>query len=526
MTRSDPSVRSRPLALAGLMAAIVLIVAAQVTPATASGGNIRHERSAKAIPGEYVVVLDDAELNKRQPDTVISFLARGHQATVRYRYLNAFRGFAAEMSRAQALRLSKNPAVSYVQQNQAVALADVQSDPPWGLNRIDQRDLPLNSSFRYDVTASNVRAYIIDSGIRTTHADFGGRAVWGINTTGDGKDTDCNGHGTHVAGTVAGAKHGVAKNVTLVAVKVLNCAGSGSFAGVAAGIDWVTAQHQPGNPAVANISLGSAGSDSAIETAVRNSIADGVVYAVASGNSGSNACNFTPARVAEAITVNATTTADARAPYSNFGTCTDLFAPGQNIRSAWNSSDTASNAVSGTSMAAPHVAGAAALLLSVTPTATPATIADQLVNNASANKVSNAGAGSPNRLLYAGVANPPPPPPNQCSQRTNGTDVAIPDLGTASSPISVSSCAGNASAVTTVDVHIVHTYRADLVIDLVAPNGTIRNVLNRTGGSSDDVDQTFTLDLSTVPANGTWSLRVRDTASFDTGFIDSWTIDP
>ena len=232
----------------------------------------------------------------------------------------------------------------------------------------------------------------------------------GGNTTGDGIDTDCYGHGTHVAGTVGGALHGVAKGVTLVAVKVLNCSGGGSFAGVAAGIDWVTGQHQPGQPAVANISLGSAGSDSATETAIRNSIADGVVYAIASGNSGSNACNFTPARVAEAITVNATTTTDTRASFSNFGTCTDLFAPGQGITSAWNTSNTATNTISGTSMAAPHVAGAAALLLSVTPTATPATIASQLIENATANRVANAGTGSPNRLLYTGGANSPPPP--------------------------------------------------------------------------------------------------------------------
>ena len=527
MTRPGPAVRLRLIGIVGLIAATAFAAGVQATPATASGGEIRYERSAKSIPGEYVIVLDDADLNKRQPDTVISFLARGHQATITYRYRNAFRGFAAKMSRAQALRLAKNPAVSFVQQNRAVEPTDVQPNPPsWGLNRIDQRDLPLDSSYRYDTTAANVRAYIIDSGIRTTHADFGGRAVWGTNTTGDGIDTDCYGHGTHVAGTVGGAQHGVAKNVTLVAVKVLNCAGSGSFAGVAAGIDWVTGQHQPGQPAVANISLGSAGSDSATETAVRNSIADGVVYAIASGNSGSNACDFTPARVAEAITVNATTTTDTRASFSNFGTCTDVFAPGQGITSAWSTGNTATNTISGTSMAAPHVAGAAALLLSVTPTATPATIASQLVANTTANRVANAGTGSPNRLLYTGGANPPPPPTNPCSPRTNATDVPIPDLGTASSPITVSGCTGNASATTTIDVHIVHTYRGDLVIDLVAPNGTVRNLLNRAGGSADNVNQAFTVDMSAIPVDGTWRLRVRDTASFDTGTIDSWTIDP
>jgi subtilisin family serine protease len=526
MARLAPPVRSRLISLAGLITAAVLVAAAQATPATASGGEIRQERSAKAVPGEYVIVLDDVGLNKRQPSTVISSLARGHQAKIKYRYSNTFRGFAAEMSRAQALRLSKNPAVSFVQQNQTVEAADLQSNPSWGLNRIDQRDLPLDGSYRYDAAASNVRAYIIDSGIRTTHADFGGRAVWGVNTTGDGKDTDCYGHGTHVAGTVGGARHGVAKEVTLVAVKVLNCAGSGSFAGVAAGIDWVAGDHQPGEPAVANISLGSAGSDSATETAVRNSIADGVVFAIASGNSGSDACNFTPARVAEAITVNATTSTDRRAPFSNFGACTDLFAPGQGVTSAWSTSNNATATISGTSMAAPHVAGAAALVLSATPNATPATVTSQLLASTTLDKVTNPGTGSPNRLLYTGDATTPSTPTNLCGPRTNGTDVAIPDPGTASSAITVSGCTGNASASTTVEVHVLHTYRADLVIDLVAPDGTVRNLLHRSGGSADDVDQTFTVDMSAVRVDGTWNLQVRDSASFDDGTISSWTIDP
>ena len=276
------------------------------------------------------------------------------------------------MTREEALELSKDPAVAYVEQDRTVkALGTQAPTPSWGLDRIDQRDLPLNGSFTYPNTGAGVTAYIIDTGIRTTHSDFGGRASWGTNTTGDGNNTDCNGHGTHVAGTVGGAQYGVAKGVKLIAVKVLNCAGSGSFSGVVAGIDWVTAHHQPGQPAVANMSLGASGSDAATENAVRSSIADGVTYAIASGNSNANACNFTPARVAEAITVNASTNTDARASFSNFGTCTDVFAPGQNITSAWITSDTATNTISGTSMAAPHVAGAAALVLGATPQATP-----------------------------------------------------------------------------------------------------------------------------------------------------------
>ena len=524
MARPGPSIRRRLTGLAAMVAAAVMAASAQALPAAAAGGEIRQERSARAVPGTYVVVFDDAELNKRQPETVIDFLAREHQAQVQHRYLNAFRGFAAKMSRAQALRLSKNPAVSFVQQDQTVALTATQSPPPsWGLDRIDQRDLPLNNAYTYATTASNVKAYIIDTGIRTTHADFGGRAVWGTNTTGDGNNTDCNGHGTHVAGTVGGAAYGVAKGVQLVAVKVLNCAGSGSFAGVAAGIDYVTAQHQPGQPAVANLSLGAQGSDAATEIAVRNSIADGVVYAIASGNSNADACNFTPARVTEAITVNATTRTDARASFSNFGTCTDIFAPGEAITSAWSSSNTATNTISGTSMATPHVAGAAALILSATPTATPSTVASTLLANATPNKVTNAGSGSPNRLLFVGGGTPPP---STCPPVTNGTDVPIPDLATVSSSVTISGCSGNASATTTVEVHIVHSYRGDLVVDLIAPSGAVANLLNRSGGSADNVDQIFTVNMSGSPANGTWTLRVRDAASLDTGRIDSVTVDP
>lgn len=522
MGRPLASVRKRVAGLVGVLAAALLVVTAQALPASAADGEIRQEGSPDAIPRTYVVVLDDADLNKRQPQTVIDVLLREHQAKVKYRYLNAFRGFAAEMSRAQALRLSKNPAVSFVQQDRRVQLTATQTPTPsWGLDRIDQRLLPLDNSYTYANTASNVTAYILDTGIRTTHNDFGGRAVWGTNTV-DANNTDCNGHGTHVAGTVGGNAYGVAKGVRLVAVKVLNCAGSGSFAGVAAGIDWVTGNHQPGQPAVANLSLGAPGSDAATENAVRNSIADGIVYAIASGNANTNACNVTPARVSEAITVNATTRTDARASFSNFGTCTDLFAPGQNITSAWMGSNTATNTISGTSMATPHVAGAAALVLGANPSATPPTVASRLLTGATTNVVTNPGTGSPNRLLFTGAQSPPP----SCAAVTNATNVVIPDLSTASSTITVSGCAGNAAPSTTVEVHIVHTWRGDLVVDVIAPNGTSSLLLNRAGGSADNVDQTFTVNMSSAPANGTWTLRVRDAAAADVGFIDSWTIDP
>ncbi|WP_432904179.1 S8 family peptidase [Micromonospora matsumotoense] len=338
-------------------------------------------------------------------------LTARYDVDVEHTYEHAVHGFAGTMTRTTARRLAAEADVAYVEQNRVVRALDTQPSPPsWGLDRIDQRNLPLDASYSYPTTASNVRAYVIDTGIRTTHTTFGGRATWGTNTTGDGIDADCsgNGHGTHVAGTIGGSQYGVAKGVALVAVKVLDCSGNGTLAGVTAGIDWVTGHHAAGVPAVANMSLGAVGADGTLEAAVRNSIADGVVYSIASGNNNTDACGFTPARVAEAITVNASTTADTRASFSNWGTCTDIFAPGEGIVSASNGSDTATATLSGTSMAAPHVAGAAALVLAGNTGLTPAQVAATLFDASTPNKITNPGTGSPNRLLYTGSAPPSP----------------------------------------------------------------------------------------------------------------------
>jgi subtilisin family serine protease len=306
----------------------------------------------------------------------------------------------------------------------------------------------------------------------------------------------------------------VAKAVRLVAVKVLDCSGSGLLSGITAGVDWVTATHTSG-PAVANMSLGAQGSDSALETAVRNSIRDGVTYAIASGNSNADACNYTPARVSEAITVNATTRTDARASFSNFGSCTDIFAPGQDITSDANTSNTATKIMSGTSMATPHVTGAAALILGGSPGATPAQVWSTMQANSTAGRVTNPGAGSPNRLVFT----------PGCKPVSNGTDVPIVDLLTVQSAVTVTGCEGTASATTTIEVHIKHTNVGDLVIDLVAPDGSAVNLWNRSGGSTDNIDATFVQNLSAVAANGTWRLRVRDAALLNVGYIDSWTLD-
>ncbi|MFC5052265.1 S8 family serine peptidase [Saccharothrix xinjiangensis] len=387
--------------LVGVGSAAVAAVALALVapPAQAAEGVVRDAGAPGAVAGSYIVVLKDS--------IGVDALAEKVDAEVTHRYGAALHGFAARMSERAARVLAADPAVDYVAQDREVRLLADQPNPPsWGLDRVDQRDLPLNRNYSYTTTAGNVHAYIVDTGIRATHSDFGGRASFDVNTTGDGNDSDCNGHGTHVAGTVGGNAHGVAKGVRLHGVKVLNCAGSGSIAGVVAGVDWVTANAQ--KPAVANMSLGGGANDT-LDAAVRRSIASGVTYAVASGNSNANACSFSPARVAEAITVNSADSSDNRASSSNWGTCTDLFAPGVGITSAWHTGDTATNTISGTSMASPHAAGAAALLLAGSPGATPQAVRDALVGAATPNKVPNPGTGSPNLLLHTNAGPPPQP---------------------------------------------------------------------------------------------------------------------
>ncbi|MFR9775018.1 S8 family peptidase [Micromonospora sp. MS34] len=402
---SDVSVpRRRALRALAVTVATAALAAAASTPALAAPtGDIRYAGTPDAVSGSYLVVLKTDTVGAANslaartavPDRAAG-LARRYGGTVGTVWSDALTGYSAKLSPAQARRLAADPSVAYVEQDRVVTGQGTQTGATWGLDRIDQRSLPLNGTYTYPNTASNVRAYIIDTGIRITHSDFGGRATWGTNTAG-GSNTDCNGHGTHVAGTVGGAKYGVAKGVRLIAVKVLNCAGSGTTSGVVSGINWVTANAV--KPAVANMSLGG-GASSTLDSAVTNSISSGVTYAIAAGNSNANACNYSPARVSSAITVGATTSSDARASYSNYGSCLDIFAPGSSITSDWNSSDTATNTISGTSMATPHVTGAAALVLGANPSYTPAQVASYLTSNATTGKVTSAGSGSPNRLLF------------------------------------------------------------------------------------------------------------------------------
>ena len=368
--------------------------------------------------GSYIVVmrssddLDGAEVE----------IAKSGGRTEK-RFSHAINALSVKMKHSEVARIRNNPKVLFVELDQPMYALDTQSPTPsWGLDRVDQRALPFSNSFTASAYGAGVDVYIVDTGIFTTHTDFSGRLRSGFSAINDRRGSnDCNGHGTHVAGTAAGATYGVAKAASIIPVRVLDCAGSGSNTGVIAGLDWIIANHSAGVAAVANMSLGG-GASLALDTAVQNAINDGVVMAVAAGNSSANACNYSPARAANAITVGATgaynagETTDHRSGYSNFGSCLDIFAPGTSITSAWINSSTAINTISGTSMASPHVAGVAAALLSANPTLTPADISSMLRSSATPNVVSSAGTGSPNYLLYldptgGAIVTPPPPPP-------------------------------------------------------------------------------------------------------------------
>ncbi|GIE86040.1 S8 family peptidase [Actinoplanes regularis] len=378
--------------LTGVTLALTATAPAFAAEAT---GTVLNAASATAVPGTYLVTLK-TDVDRARADR----LAARYGGSVTRVFGHAVEGYTAQLTARQAARLAADPSVASVEADQIVRITDTQSSAPWGLDRVDQRALPLSGTYTYG-PSSGTTVYVIDTGIRISHQDFGGRAAYGYDAVdGDNVAQDGNGHGTFVSAVAVGSTYGVAKSANVVGVRVLDNNGSGTTAGVIAGIDWVTANAVAGR-SVANLSLGG-GTSSTLDAAVRRSITAGIPYAIAAGNSGANASTTSPARVTEALTVGATSNTDAKASWSNYGSVLDLFAPGVNITSAWRTSDSATYTGSGTSFSSPHVAGAAALYLTAHPGASVATVNAAIVGAATTGVVTSPGSGSPNRLLYTG----------------------------------------------------------------------------------------------------------------------------
>jgi len=530
MTSNDGRRRGARLALTAGLAAVAAVTgvagtAFAGTPEALPLGAVRAAATG-GIAGSYIVVLKPASAEAANVPAGSRSLARRYGGRVLADYSAAVRGFQANLTALQARRLAAHPAVDFVEQDATVRLADTQTGPVWGLDRIDQTSLPLSKTYTYR-SAAGVTAYVLDTGVRIGHKDFGGRASHGRDfIDNDATAQDCNGHGTHVAGTIGGRTYGVAKDVKIVGVRVLDCRGSGSYSAIIAGVDWVT--RNAVKPAVANMSIGGPAS-SALNSAVAKSIAAGITYAVAAGNENRNACASSPASAPNAITVGATDSSDTRASFSNYGSCLDVFAPGVKITSTGASSDTATTMMSGTSMASPHVAGAAALVASAHPDWSPAQITAALVARASKDKVRSPGSGSVDELLNTGFLNTEsivqPAPATACGPFVMDADVTVNRLSTATSGKTVSGCSGKASATASVGVTVRHAYRGSLVVTLISPAG-VRYPLKAADKAdrAADIAHTYPIDLSGARRNGKWSLQVKDAFGAPAGTLDKWKL--
>ncbi|SHG81027.1 S8 family peptidase [Streptoalloteichus hindustanus] len=516
----------RSLVATALVAAVV--PTALAGSAQAAEGRVDKPAGGEVVDGRYVVSLKEpAGLAKAATAEAVAARYGGKVERV---YQSALAGFAVSATEKQARRLAADPRVARVEADSVVRATATRPNAPWNLDRVDQRSMVLNNAYNYpDSAGEGVTVYVLDTGVRTSHAEFGGRASVGFDAIGDswkGQDCSTTGHGTHVAGTVAGTTFGVANKAKIVSVRVLSCDNVGSVSQIVAGIDWVTANAK--KPAVVNMSLG--GSRSEIEeAALKRSIDAGITYVASAGNWESNACSYSPAAYPDVITVGASNPADERASGwtgsgaetgSNYGSCVDLFAPGEAIKSAHNATNNATVVLRGTSMASPHVAGAAALYLAQNPTATPAEVTRAVVGRATEGvlKQSTLKSGSPNKFLYIGPADA------VCSV-SNDNRQAVPDRGTVTSAVEVGSCGRKVAENASVRVRAEHPFRGDLSLRLVAPNGA--EVELKAADSADtatDLDRTYPINLSAVDANGTWKLVVRDNFDLDEGALLGWTL--